>query len=106
MYDEEFDDDELQERSRNLQNQLKARARKEFIDGCYTAYEILERDGPKALEQGDLSSICRAINRMMSLFLVKEEYERCGFLQKYVATHIPNFEISPDPVVSKQLGDL
>lgn len=108
MFDEEDDDfqDQLDERTKSLQQQLKARARKEFIDGCYTAYEILERDGKKALDQGDLSSICRAINRMMSLFLVKEEYEKCSFLKKYVEQNIPGHTIDPDPIVAQQLSDI
>lgn len=105
MFDEEFED-ELEERSRQLQSKLRERARKEFIEGCYTAYGILERDGQKALQQGDLGSICRAINRMMSLFLAREEYERCNFLKKYVETYIPGHSIDPDPVVSRQLNDV
>lgn len=105
---DDFDDfqDELEERASKVQKQLKQKARKEFIDGCYQAYSILERDGKKALEQGDLNSICRAINRMMSLFLVKEEYERCGFLQKYVETNIPGHKIEPDPTVAQQLTEI
>ena len=106
MFDEEDYQEEMEERTKSLQQQLKARARKEFIDGCYTAYEILERDGKKALDQGDLNSICRAINRMMSLFLIKEEYERCSFLKNYVEQNIPGHTIDPDPVVVQQLSDI
>lgn len=109
MFNDDFEDelsDELAERSQSLKSKLKEKARVDFIEGCYTAYGILERDGKKALEQGDLDSICRAINRMMSLFLVKEEYERCSFLQRYVEQNIPGHQIQPDPNLLKQLTDL
>lgn len=105
MFDDEFED-ELEQKHQALQARLREKARKEFIDGCYTAYGILERDGQKALQQGDLSSICRAINRMMSLFLIREEYERCQFLKRYVETYIPGHSIDPDPLVSQQLNDV
>lgn len=103
MYNDEYDED-LDRRSDELQKQLKEKARQEFIEGCYAAYGILEKDGRKALEQGDLNSICRAINRMMSLFLSREEYERCSFLKRFVENHIPGHTIQPDPTVFEQLS--
>lgn len=107
MYEEDDDDDfpeELERRGKELQKQLQSKARQEFIQGCYQAYDILEKQGEKALEQGDLNSICRAIDRMMTLFLAREEYERCSFLKKYVERNIPGHVITPDPVVTEQMN--
>jgi hypothetical protein len=106
MYDDFEDFEDLEQRSKEIQKQLKKKARSEFIQGCYTAYDILEREGPNALEKGELPSICRAINRMMSLFLSREEYERCGFLKKYVEENIPGHKIEPDPLVVQELSDM
>lgn len=105
MFDDDLED-ELEQKHRQLQARLREKARKEFIEGCYSAYGILERDGERALQQGDLGSICRAINRMMSLFLVREEYERCLFLKRYVEQHIPGHAIEPDPLVDHQLKEV
>jgi hypothetical protein len=102
---EEDDEDYIPEPTRDIKKQLRQRAKQDFIEGCYSAYEILEKEGDKALEKGDLSSICRAINRMMSLFLLQEEYERCSFLKSYVETNIPGHVIEPDPHIQEELKD-
>lgn len=106
--DDNYDDfqDEIRERAMEAKAHIRQKAREEFIKGCYTAYGILERDGAKALQQGDMSSICRAINRMMSLFLVQEEYERCSFLKHYVEENIPGHKIEPDQTVVQQLQEV
>jgi hypothetical protein len=41
---------------------------------------------------------------MTQLFLLREEYERCEFLKKYVADHLPGFKIVPDRNVIKELS--
>lgn len=100
MYEDEEDfEDQLKEHSEQIQKKLKEIAQKEFVEGCYMAYDMLVSQGPKALESGDMSAICKAINRMMSLFIIKEEYERCQFLANYVKANIPDYEIVPDPTV-------
>lgn len=99
MYDEEDFEDQLEQHSKDMQQKIKQIAQKEFVEGCYMAYDMLVSQGPKALESGDMTSICKAINRMMSLFIIKEEYERCQFLANYVKDNIPNHEIVPDPNV-------
>ena len=107
MYEEDDDEFEgqLEEHSKQIQKKLKEIAKKEFVEGCYMAYDMLVSQGPKALESGDMSAICKAIDRMMSLFIIKEEYERCQFLAKYVKENIPNHEIVPDPTVNLELDD-
>jgi hypothetical protein len=106
MFDQEDDDEDFTpEPTRDVRKKLKQRAREEFIQGCYSAYDILEREGKKALDKGDLTSICRAINRMMSLFLIQEEYERCSFLKQYVESNIPGHIITPDPQIQEELKD-
>lgn len=100
MYDGEDDfEDQLEEHSKQVQQKLKEIAQKEFVEGCYMAYDMLVSKGAGALESGDMSAICKAINRMMSLFIIKEEYERCQFLANYVKQNIPGYEIVPDPTV-------
>jgi hypothetical protein len=41
---------------------------------------------------------------MTQLFLMKEEYERCSFLKQYVKAHMPEFEITPDKNLIKELS--
>ena len=106
MYEEDDDfefEDHLEEHSKQIQKKLKEIAKKEFVEGCYMAYNMLVSQGPKALESGDMSAICKAIDRMMSLFIIQEEYERCQFLAKYVKENIPGYQIIPDPMVNLEL---
>lgn len=77
-----------------------------FIDGCYEAYDLLLSKGKSALETGTEESIASAINRMTALFLKKEEYERCSFLQNFVAENMPNRKIEPDKAVLEELKNL
>jgi ferritin len=108
MYEEDDDfefEDHLEEHSKKIQEKLKEIAKKEFVEGCYMAYNMLVSQGPKALESGDMSAICKAIDRMMSLFINQEEYERCQFLAKYVKENIPGYQIIPDPMVNLELED-
>ena len=103
---EEFGfEDHLEQQANKIRSNIKAEAKKEFIQGCYMAYDLLVAKGPEALESGDMTSICNAINRMMSLFLIREEYERCQFLKQFVNDNIPNHEIVPDPLVNLELGE-
>lgn len=105
MYDDEDFEDQLENHANQIQSKLKEIARKEFVEGCYMAYDMLVSQDKKALESGDKDSICKAINRMMSLFIIREEYERCQFLANYVKKYIPDHEIEPDPVVKLELGE-
>ena len=111
MFDDEDDDegfgfeDHLEQQANKVRSKIKAEAKKEFINGCYMAYDMLVSKGAEALESGDMTSICNAINRMMSLFLIREEYERCQFLKQFVDANIPNHEIVPDPMVNLELGE-
>lgn len=110
MFDEEDDEgfgfeDHLEQQANKVRSKIKAQAKKEFIDGCYMAYDMLVSKGVGALESGDMTSICNAINRMMSLFLIREEYERCQFLKQFVDTNIPDHEIVPDPIVKLEIGE-
>ena len=103
FYDEE-DEDELNEKAGLLRKQLIERSKKEFIEGCYEAYDMLVSKGKDAVEGTDAKSIATAINRMTALFLIREEYERCEFLKKYVKKHLPGFVINPDKSVEKELS--
>ena len=111
MFDEDDDnesfgfEDHLEQQANKVRSKIKAEAKKEFIDGCYMAYDMLVVKGAEALESGDMTSICNAINRMMSLFLIREEYERCQFLKRFVDENIPNHEIVPDPMVNLEIGE-
>jgi hypothetical protein len=102
FYDEE--DDELQEKADSLRRQVIERSKREFIDGCYDAYDMLVSKGKDAVKGADPKSIGTAINRMTALFLMREEYERCEFLKKYAKKHLPGFEIKPDRSVEKELS--
>ena len=74
-----------------------------FIQGCYEAYDLLVSRGPEVLQQTGTHEIQKAINRMTQLFLLNEDYERCSYLKRYVKDYMPEFEITPDPSVIKEL---
>lgn len=103
FYDEE-DEEELQEKANLLRRQMVEKSKREFIEGCYDAYDMLVSKGKQAMEGADEKSIGTAINRMTALFLMREEYERCEFLKKYAKQHLPGFEVKPDPNVEKELS--
>lgn len=102
MYDE--DDDDQEEIGNELKKQLVERSKKEFVAGCYDAYEMLSTKGGEAIQGTNTKDIQTAINRMMALFVIQEEYERCQFLKSFVSKHIPGFEITPDQSVEKELS--
>jgi len=79
-------------------------SKKEFISGCYDAYDLLANDGAAILVPAEMPAIKKAINRMSAYFLLIEEYERCGFLQKFVKENIPGFVIEPDMDIPRQLN--
>lgn len=102
MYDE--DDDYQEETHNELKKQVIERAKKEFVAGCYDAYEMLTTKGEGAIQGTSPKEIQTAINRMMALFVINEEYERCQFLKSFVSKHMPGFEITPDNNVQKELS--
>lgn len=105
QFDEHDDDfDAMESEFTEAKRQALEKSKKEFIQGCYDAYELLASQGQEALTGASRSDIQRAINRMTQLFLLKEEYERCSFLKQYVTKHMPEFEITPDASVVKELS--
>jgi hypothetical protein len=104
MFYDEDDEDELSEKAELLRRQVIEKSKKEFIEGCYDAYDMLVSKGKEAIAGADPKSIGTAINRMTALFLMREEYERCEFLKKYAKQHLPGFEIKPDGTVEKELS--
>lgn len=102
---DEFEDDEMASEFLEAQRrEMLEKSKEEFVKGCYEAYDVLVNQGKAALVETDVKSIQKAINRMAQLFLMNEEYERCSFLKQYVKTHMPEFEITPDPSVIKELS--
>jgi hypothetical protein len=59
--------------------------------------------GEKALIKEDIPSIKKAINRMNTLFIMKEEYERCGWLKTFCEKHLPDHKIELDEEVQTQI---
>jgi hypothetical protein len=104
MYDEEEDDDYQEEITNELKKKIIEKSKKEFVAGCYDAYEMLSTKGGEAIQGTNPKHIQTAMNRMMALFVIKEEYERCQFLKSFVDKHMPGFEISPDVSVEKELS--
>jgi len=100
---EDYEEDEI-EGADNLKKEFIERSKKEFIAGCYDAYNMLSLKGKKAIQGTNPKEIQTAINRMMALFVINEEYERCQFLKSFVDKHMPGFEILPDKSVKKELS--
>ena len=99
----EDDDDDFIEGSEVTKERM-AMAQEEFIEGCYEAYDLLATRGKEALKEAEITSIQRAINRMTMLFIMKEEYERCEFLKKFVDENMKGFKITPDTAIQKDLN--
>ncbi len=101
-----FEDDDYpnEDQMADYESEMRKIAKEEFINGCYEAYDVLVTKGKTALQEAEISSIQRAINKMTALFIVNEEFERCSFLQKFVSENMPGFKIEPDPTVEKQLN--
>ena len=99
----EEDDDYQEGIHSELNTQLVEKSKKEFVAGCYEAYEMLITNGQEAINGTNPKEIQKAINRMMALFVIKEEYERCQFIKSFVDKHMPGFEITPDNNVQKEL---
>ena len=102
MKEEEFEDD-FGEMHDEFNLEGRKNAAQEFITGCYDAYEILQTSGKNALSEAGEAPIKNAINRMAALFIMREEYEKCSFLKKFVSENIPGFEIKPDEVLQKEI---
>jgi len=102
-YEDEDDDDQM-DRIEEMKRKIIEKSKKEFVKGCYDAYEMLATKGSQAIEGTKPKEIQTAINRMMSLFLIKEEYERCEFLKKFAKEHMPGFKINPDKSVQNELS--
>ncbi len=103
MHDDEDDEGYDEEINNELKKQFIERSKKEFVAGCYDAYEMLSTKGKEAIQGTNPKEIQTAINRMMALFVINEEYERCQFLKSFVGKHMPGFEITPDNSVQKEL---
>ncbi len=106
MFDDEFYDESEMGDPELYEKEVRAMAKQEFINGCYEAYDVLVTQGKAALQEAEISSIQRAINKMTALFIVNEEFERCSFLQRFVAENMPGFKIEPDPTVEKELNSI
>ncbi len=112
MFDDERSDDhpyfgdDIRKKIKTTQQRMREAAVREFVDGCYMAYSVLHVRGVEALEDGDPDAIKMAINRMMALFLHREEYERCSFVKFFVEKHIPDFVIEPDWKVIEDMEEV
>jgi hypothetical protein len=95
MHEDEYED---------LEKSIRERSKKDFIEGCYQAYDILLKDGSKAITQTELPAIQKAINRMTAFFIINEEFEKCQFLKNFVKENMPDFEITPDETIEKDLN--
>lgn len=108
MFEEEDDEgfgleEQLRRQMKEVANRIAAQSRKDFIEGCYSAYDMLVNKGASALDDGDMEAIGKAINRMTALFVHREEYERCKFLSDYVSKYMPGHSIVPDESVIDNL---
>lgn len=108
MFEEDDDEgfgleEQLRNQAKEFAKKLAAQSRKEFIDGCYTAYDMLVAKGGSALDDGDMEAIGKAINRMTALFIHREEYERCKFLSEFVSQYMPEHVITPEEEIINNL---
>jgi hypothetical protein len=111
MFDDEEDEDSLDVNSYlRKQEELAERENKNnnaknFIAGCYEAYELFVTDGEGALNSSTPEAIGSAIDRMTTLFLRGEEYERCNFLKNYAKKYLPEHIIQTVQAVTDDLNE-
>jgi hypothetical protein len=94
-----MDEQDLESMKKKVDNKLQ----EQFIKGCYEGYDILTSMGKSALREDDLPSIKKAINRMTTLFIMQEEYEKCGWLKKFCEEHLPDHMIELDEEVQSRI---
>lgn len=99
-----IEENEYEEYGQTLRKKATQKAKQDFIQGCYDAYDLLVSAGESALHGTDEKDIRNAINRMTSFFILSEEYERCEFLKNFVRRYMPGFEISPDTSIQQELS--
>jgi hypothetical protein len=87
----------------SMKKKVDDKLQENFITGCYEGYDILTSMGEKALSKEDLPNIKKAINRMNTLFIMKEEYERCGWLKRFCEEHLPDHKIELDEEVQTKI---
>lgn len=99
--DEDEDDDFLDEDliNREMEMEKEARTRREFIQNCNDAYRVIESE-PDTIIDEDHSptkkeNLINALNRMAALFILREEFEKCSTLKKFVESKIPGAELDP-----------
>ena len=102
MEDDEYMDF-LDDTTKESKKSNKEKSKKEFVEGCYEAYDLLASKGKAAIEGTEVTAIQTAINRMTALFIMNEDYERCQFLKRYVELHLPGLEIKPDMSIQEDL---
>lgn len=84
-------------------SRIQAKIQEQFVQGCYEGYDTLTSLGKAALVEEHLPAIKKAINRMNTFFIMKEEYERCGWLKRFCEEHLPDHKLEIDEEVKSQL---
>jgi hypothetical protein len=75
-----------------------------FIDNCYKGYDVLVEEGiPEDLDHESYMEILKATRKMLALFEIREEYEKCKILSNIMEMEFPGWDTTPDRNYIKEL---
>ena len=98
-FDEEDFDDQDDLTFLIMEKEKETKERKEFIQNCRDAYEVIQKD-PDSIFEPNMSqdkkvNLISAINRMSGLFILEENYEKCKVLKSFLESRVPGEKLSP-----------
>lgn len=64
-----------------LSRKVSELRKKQFIEGCNEAYDILKEVGDQVITEENKLEVKEAINRAIGYFVQEEEYEKCQELK-------------------------
>jgi len=106
-FGEEFDDELT---IIKMKAETEAIVIKEFIQNCNDAYSAIIKNPDSVITKEktkeEKDKLILALNRISALFIIREEYEKCEALKKFVNDKIPGETLCPlIQEVSKFLGE-
>jgi len=94
MEPEDFED-YLQEKEKEISDQMILVMEKKFTEGCVEGYKMLKEHGPSCIDLVESDSAREAINRMLGYFIQIEHYEKCSIIKR---VYREAFQKDPEPI--------
>lgn len=97
MEEQEFDIENTLEEIREASIDL-------WVKNCYKAFDMLKERGVDTDDFGEREEIREAGRKMLALFEIREEYEKCKELSWILEREFPGFETTPNRDYIDNLG--